>query len=304
MIRLTSSPLRLVPLILAAATAAPVAADEGYRPFTLIGEADDGWAQMTPERMPEPHLTAPFFSEDALITTDIRPYFLYHDFPKSSPIGGGNVKAVAAQVRVAVTDSVQFVAYKDGYMDFDSGLIEDEGFFDIAAGLKWAFIQDYDNDFHVAVGAGYELAIGDDEVLQDDDELRLFIAANKGFGPLHFSGTFNYFFALDDDDDAFGDSDHLSWHLHADYAVTDWLAPVVELNGYHVTDEGDPVTPFSGVDVANLGGNESEDVVTYGVGVALRPTSRLSIRTAYEAPLTNNEDLFGYRWTTSLIFRF
>ena len=86
--------------------------------------------------------------------------------------------------------------------------------------------------------------------------------------------------------------------------MTDWFAPVIEFNGYHVTDEGTPSVPFTGLDVANLGGCGDEDVVTYGVGVALRPTEKLSLRTAYEAPLTSGEDLMGYRWTTSLVFRF
>ncbi|MFP4069710.1 MAG: hypothetical protein ACOC4K_04075 [Verrucomicrobiota bacterium] len=32
---------------------------------------------------------------------------------------------------------------------------------------------------------GYEFSLGDDEVLQDTDELRLWISANKGFDRLH-----------------------------------------------------------------------------------------------------------------------
>ena len=182
-----------------------------YVPFTLFGEADEGWAQMSRERMPDPPLTKPFFSEDAMITSDVRPYFVYHDFPNSSPIDGGSAKVYAAQVHLALTDNLQFVAYKDGFIDFDSGLIDDEGLVDLAAGIKWAFYQNYEDDLHLTVGAGYELGIGDDEVLQDDDELRLFLAASKGFGRLHVSGTFNYFFPVGGEDD-FGDNEHLTRH--------------------------------------------------------------------------------------------
>jgi hypothetical protein len=79
---------------------------------------------------------------------------------------------------------------------------------------------------------------------------------------------------------------------------------VVEVNGYHTLNNGDVVTPFSGVDVANLGGNEDEDVMTFALGGELRPTQGLGVRLAYEAPLTDNVDLFGYRWTLSAVWGF
>ncbi|MEM9704233.1 MAG: hypothetical protein AAF907_17470, partial [Planctomycetota bacterium] len=84
-------------LALSAAVAAPAAAD-----FVLFGEADPEQAQLDRSSRAEPPMTQPFFSEDAMITTDIRPYFLYHDFPNSSVINGGRAVVVAAQVRVAL----------------------------------------------------------------------------------------------------------------------------------------------------------------------------------------------------------
>ena len=231
--------------------------------------------------------------KDSFVTSDVRAWFVHHDFPASSPIAGGHASVFAVQIRLALTDSLQLVAYKDGYVEFDTGLLDTEGTNDIAAGIKWAFLQDFENDLHAAVGVGYQFGAGDDEVLQDDDELRFWASVNKGFDRLHLGGTVNLLIPTDSED-ALGDSTRLFWHLHADYAVTEWFSPVVEFNGYHVLEAGDMTPlPFSGVDVASLGSGEDDPVVTVGVGGEIRPVDNLGIRVAYETPLTDENDLFG-----------
>ncbi|MEZ6016727.1 MAG: hypothetical protein R3F49_16535 [Planctomycetota bacterium] len=210
----------------------------------------------------------------------------------------------ALQIRAALTESLQFVAYKDGFVDFESGLIEDSGMNDLAAGLKWAFLQDWERDTHAALGVGYELGIGDEEVLQEDDEFRVWGSFNKGVDRWHFGANVNFTFAAGTED-ALGDSDRLSWHLHADYYLNEAFSPVVELNGYSTLSEGDNTPlPFNGVDVANFGGGDGEDVITGAIGGEFRPTQGVGLRLAYESPLTSNEDLFGYRWTFSAIWGF
>ena len=127
-------------------------------------------------------VTSPYFHEDSFVTTDLRAWYAYHKFDGDSLINGGDAQVVALQVRLAITDQLQFVAYKDGYVDFDSGLVDSHGWNDLAAGLKWGFIQDWKNQFHMAAGVGYEMPVGDDDVFQNDEELRLWLSANKGFG--------------------------------------------------------------------------------------------------------------------------
>jgi len=270
--------------------------------FTLFGEPTPEAAEVAKEHRFVHPITAPYFHEDSFVTNDIRAWYLLHDF--SGLVGGGHADVFAVQARLALTNQIQFVAYKDGYADFSApGLTREDGRMDLGAGIKWNCLQDWENQFHMAVGAGYEFVIGDDDIFQGDDEWCLWLSVNKGFDRVHLGATLNIFLA-DDESQGLGNSDHLSWHVHADYYVCEFFSPVVEFNGYHVIDEGGAPLAFSGVDVANLGGGDDEPVVTFGVGAEFRPIDNLGLRFAYETPLTDSLQLFGHRWTFSLVFSF
>lgn len=285
---------------LTAALAFPAAAQ--HADFVLFGEPDaDAAAVPENQRFVAP-ITSPYYHENSFVTTDVRAWYLYHDFPNS--VLGGDVQVAAVQIRLALTDELQLVAYKDGYAWFDDTVVNDQGLMDIAAGLKWNFYRDTAEQLSAAVGVGYEISSGDDHVLQDDDELRLWFSVDKGFDELHVGFTFNYFYPTGGED-ALGDAERISWHVHLDYYVCEWFSPVVEFNGYHTIDASSTMPlPFTGVDVANLGGGESQDVVTMGVGGAFRINGDVSMRVGYEFPLTDNVDLFGDRWTFSLVWEF
>jgi hypothetical protein len=271
--------------------------------FVLFGKDFKG---ATPQAYQPEHrfvhpMTSPYFHEDSFVTTDVRAYLLYHNFPNGGVIDGGTAKVYAAQIRVALTDQLQLVAYKDGYTDFDAGLISDDGWNDIAAGLKWNFLQNWEQQFHAAVGAGYEVPWGDADVLQNNGEVRIWGSVNKGFDRIHLGLTGNIFFGTSDDE-ALGNSDYASWHFHADYYVCNWFSPSIEFNGYHIINENDEVVPFSGIDVTNLGGGD--DVVTMAVGAEVRAADNIAVRAAYEFPLSDGEDLYGTRVTASLVISF
>jgi hypothetical protein len=249
-------------------------------------------------------ITSPYYNEDSFVTSDVRLWAVYHDFANSSIINGGSAKVYAAQVRVALTDKLQLVAYKDGYVDFDSGLVQDSGWNDVAAGLKYAFLQDWENQMHAAVGIGYEAPIGSPGVFQNDDDIRAWVSFDKGFDAFHIGANASYLYSLSDEDEgALGSSDTLNWHIHADYWINEYVSPVVELNGYHVMNRGSEAVPFSGVDVATFGGGG--DVITAGFGVEVRPIDNLGLRGAYELPITqDDDDLFGWRLTFSAVYSF
>lgn len=292
------------PLLILAATTLAMPAAAQHAKFVLSGEPNQAGLDLPAERRAVHPITSPYFNEDSFVTSDIRAWFLYHDFADNSALAGGSAKVYAVQVRVALTDQLQFVAYKDGYTALDSGLLDDDGWNDIAAGIKWNFLQDWEKDLHAAVGLGYQIGVGDDEVLQGDQELRLWTSVNKGFAPWHLGATVNLLIPTDGEE-ALGDSTRLFWHAHADYFVNKWFSPVAELNGYHTLNDGDNAPlPFSGVDVANLGGGDGEDVITLGLGGEVRPMDNLGLRAAWETPLTDNQDLFGWRWTFSAVYSF
>jgi hypothetical protein len=267
--------------------------------FVLCGDAAE---KPAPEHKVVRPLSAPYFHEDSFVTTDLRAWYLQHDLDTIE----GDVTVAALQVRLALTESLQLVAYKDGYTDFDGGALDgQDGWNDIGAGLKWAFLQDWENQLHAAVGVGYEFGFGDDEVLQDTDELRLWASVNKGFDRLHLGATVNYIIADDHSEGTFGNADIVTAHLHADYYLTEWLSPVVEVNGYFVQDAGSTDAVFSGVDAVSVGGGESEDTVTGVLGLEFRPFCQNSaFRVAYETELSDNVGLFGDRWTFSAVCEF
>ncbi len=245
-------------------------------------------------------VTSPYYNEDSFITSDIRPVFVYHNVP-SNFLGGGSASVTAVQVRLKLTDSLQLVAYKDGWLDISTRGLGARGWNDIAAGLKWAFYRNDAAQLQAAAGLGYEFASGDRKVLQRDDELRAWLSVNKGFGKLHLGATFNYNWSMGNGGSVLGNSDWLSWHLHADYQVCKYFSPLVEVNGYHTT-RGNGA-PFSGADVVNIN-NNGQDTISAAIGAEVRPTKWFALRAAFEFPLTGNVDLYGNRMTFSSVIRF
>lgn len=234
----------------------------------------------------------------------MRAWWVRHEFPDDL-VGGGYASALAVQLRLALTESLQFVAYKDGFIDFNAPLTGGaDGMIDIGAGIKWAFLQNWETDTHAAVGVGYEFGAGDEDVLQGDDEFRLWASFNKGFDRLHLGATANYTTGVGSED-VLGDSDRLFLHFHSDYYVNEWLSPVLEMNYYNTVSNGTNMPlGITGVDVANLGGGEDKDTLTMGLGAEVRASEAIAVRAAYEFPLNDEDDLFGDRWTVSAIWSF
>lgn len=289
----------LAAVALALLAAAPTRAQ--HADFVLFGDADPEMAAVPQEHQFIHPITSPYYHDNSFITSDIRVWYLFHEFSNNTL--GGDTSIVAAQVRLALTDRLQFVAYKDGYAWFDDTVVNDDGWMDIAAGLKYNFYRDIEEQLYLSAGIGYQLDLGEDEVLQDDEILRLWVSGDKGFDKLHLGGTVNYLIATDSES-TLGNSDVITWHVHADYYLCEWFSPVVELNGYHTVDEGTVAVAFNGVDVANLGGGDGEDVITMGIGCEIKLCESAAVRAAYEFDLADNTSLFGERLTLSLVYDF
>ena len=290
---------KAITLILSALCAG-VASISAQGGFVLFGEAGPALA---PEQKTVRPLTAPYFHEDSFVTTDFRAWWVRHHF--YSDTIGGHATVAALQVRVAITQQLQLVAYKDGHTRFSGTMGGESGWNDVGAGLKWAFLQDWDRELHAAVGLGYELSLGDEAVLQNTQTLRLWGSVNKSFDRLHLGATANYLKANNRSAGALGNADMLTGHLHADYFVNAWFSPVIEMNAYWVTNAGPVDAPFSGVDAVSIGGGKNEDTYTIAVGGEFRPfEDGLALRAAYETQIFSSRSLFGHRWTLSAVFEF
>lgn len=272
----------------------------GHSTFIAFGDKVRSLAHE--ERAVAP-LTAPYYNEDAYVTSDLRAWYLNHELDSVD----GEVTVAALQVRVALNENLQLVAYKDGYTNFSGGVLDgQDGWNDIALGLKYAFVQDWANQHHLAAGIGYEFGWGEESAYQNTDELRIWISENKSFGKLHLGATINYLIAVDQGQGAAGSSDMLTFHFHSDYYLTEWISPVFEINGYMITnDDGTGIAPYSGLDAVSLGSGEDEDVWTAALGAELRPfESHISIRAAYEREISDSTNLFDDRWTFSAVYPF
>lgn len=249
-------------------------------------------------------ITSPYYHEDSFITSDLRAWYLNHEIDTL----GGDVTVAALQIRLALTSKIQLVANKDGYTRFSGGTLNgQDGFNDIALGLKYAFVQDWENQFHLAGGLGYEFDWGEEEALQNTDQIRFWLSMNKAYDRLHLGGTVNYLMTANQNQGKYGASDMLTFHLHSDYYLNEWLSPVFEVNGYIVkNDTNGGVLGLSGIDAISLDSGGNNDVWTAALGAEVRPPhwNDVSLRVAYEREITDNTSIFDSRWTFSAVYAF
>ncbi len=267
----------------------------------------------------------PVWSDNADVGTSIHPIYMYHRLPDqvSAVPGmvplGGDVNIFAVQAEIKLADNLSLIAVKDGYIDFnpDNTLTADEGFADLAAGLKYVLLRQEGLILSGRVVA--ELPTGDDEVWQGngDGVIAPALVATRTSGNAQITGTGGYMFALDD-----GDSSMAYGALHLSYAVTEMIVPLVEVNYLRVVEAGDggkrfnnqadgavpSIVRFEGNDLINLGASNAEDnpdYVSMAVGARLLLTDSLDVGAAYEFMLTDDEEsLTKDRVTVDAIVRF
>jgi hypothetical protein len=271
--------------------------------FVLFTDPDPAFAEAPKDNTVVHPCTSPYFNENSFITTDLRFWYAYQKFDDNTPLGKGHGAVAACEVRLALTDRLQLVAYKDGYLWIDSDNLDESGWNDVAAGLKWNFYRDVPEQFYMAVGAGYQFPWGDADVLQNDSEARVWFSIDKGWDKFHVGATLNGLFATDSDE-RWGQSDRIHWNVHLDYRLTDWFSPVVEFNGNHSLNDEDATLPFQGGDLGNFGKGEDDTIITAAVGGELRPFEGVAFRAMYEDQLNHEDDLFDWRVTLSLVISF
>ncbi|MBM4062012.1 MAG: hypothetical protein FJ265_13085 [Planctomycetes bacterium] len=261
-----------------------------------------GW-----EKFHEP-VGQPIYFESPFNDTGLRALYLKHDFSDQSALAGGDVTIYALQARLALTERLALIAVKDGYSELQFGTYEDEGWNDLAAGLKYVWIADKENDFVLTPGIRYMAENGHRGILQGGvDEFSPFVSFAKGLGEdLHLIGNVTLRVPLDGDEgNTVG-----HWDLHVDYDVNPQsdcvVAPVAEVHGVHYLDDGASTLPVGGLDYANLGSQPDKSFVAWmGIGLRAEFAKKYEFGAVYEFALTDpDDDIMDQRITIDFFFRF
>ena len=291
-------------LIAAALVAAAPAQAQDFWGFKLDGSLGRGGHTRY-----VPPLSNPLFNETPFITTELRPIYLINEIPEDFLTGGGNLKVVAAEIRVALTDRLGFIASKDGYVDanFDAVLPDDEGFANLSFGFKYAVISRPETGTLLTVGAEYEAPTGDLDIagieLQGDGKgfVDLFVSGARTYGRWGLQGNVGVNLAVDRDED----TSMLHASAHLDYALTPGFYPLVELNVFSVIDDAKR-TPvgFEGIDLVNFGATDAGTVVTAAAGFRYIVNQNIIGGIGFERPVTQREDLMDWRLYADLVLHF
>lgn len=249
----------------------------------------------------------PLFFEAPQITSEVRPIFIYHTIDKSFLTGGGDVEVYAMQLRYAVNDRLSIIATKDGYIDFNpKGVLpHKDGWADLAAGVKYAVVDDAESQFLLTPGLKFEIPTGNERVFQGNGkgEWNVFLSALKGFGDFHATGSVGV--RLPNDMDA--ETAQLHYSLQLDYYLHQYFIPFVAVNAFTVISEGN-VLPLDveGFDLINFGSSAANGrtQATLAGGFRSRITNWADLGFAYEGGITTPRGLFDNRVTVDFIFRF
>jgi hypothetical protein len=275
-------------------------------------------------------IVQPYLFEDPFIVTGLYPYYVYHEFPGRSAFQGGEVHIAALQARIAITDRLAFIATKDGraWERPDNPLLSDQdGWMNLAGGLKYAFIDNPDDRFILSGSLRAEFSTGSSDIFEGGNDAQIIPGVSAAWGPmenLHLIGALGG--RIPTDGDTYGSSVH--YHVYADYQVAERFQPFVQISGIRYIESGDGTRDvrlkngptitldqaqhalntghFEGVDVHNLGsrGVDNNDYITWAVGAHVPITKHIAFSAAYERPLTNRKDITKQRVTVGMRFEF
>lgn len=247
----------------------------------------------------------PLFFESPLIQSEARPIFVYHSI--SDDFIGGFARVYALQLRYAVTERLAIIATKDGFIQLRpqvAGLRAD-GWADISAGLKYALIDDQENQFILTPGLKYELPTGNTRVFQGngDGEFDVFVSAMKGWDKFHATTSIGGRIPVNFDEE----TSSLHYSLQLDYYLCRWFIPFAVANGHTVLSEGEgPAFEVEGFDLINFGSSNAGRFTEVAVGTGFR--SRLckwaDFGFAYEKGVTRPKGIFEDRFTADFVVRF
>jgi hypothetical protein len=237
------------------------------------------------------------------------------DFKGGSVPLGGEVRVYAAQIRVKLTDRLALIATKDGYIEFrpDHTLSHQYGWADLAAGLKYALIDDREQQLIVTPGFTVTLPTGNERVFQGHGkgEENIFVSAEKGWDNFHVTG--NLGFRIPNDLDT--QTAQIHYSLQLDYFVCKYFIPFFVANGYTILTDGKDTASQSlnavplnaeGYDLINFGASAAKGStqLTVGGGARSKITKNADIGVAYEVGVIKPVGIFESRVTADVSLHF
>jgi hypothetical protein len=263
----------------------------------------------------------PIYFEDPRITSEVRPIYAYHSLPSTFSFSGGAVplggraQVMAVQLRYALTDRLAIIATKDGYIEFQPAhtLAHKYGWGDLAAGLKYAVVDNKDSQLIVTPGFTVTVPTGSTDVYQDhgSGQENIFVSAEKGFKNLHLTGNIGVVIPNTFDKN----TSQLHYSAQVDYYVHQYFIPFAVVNGYTVLSNGRNqgnqslnAVPLNteGYDLINFGSCAARGTtqMTAGAGFRTRILKNLDFGAAYEFGIVHPVGIFAGRVTADVIFRF
>ena len=258
----------------------------------------------------------PFYFLDPRSLTEVKPLLIYQKMPSTNAaMQGGSVWFYGLQGSVAITDMFSVVVPKLGAITLDShnpAIGSHTGMAEFSLGPQFTFYRNEQSKTLIAAGLLFDLAIGSGDVYQNTGDLSLvpYISYGQGFGKSNY-GSFNflttngYSAAIDS-----SRTDFFFSSLHLDYDVYNLnkIFPLVELNWFHYTTNGNSQQffGFEGRDLINFGsgGVAGHNELSMALGARYKFCEWLQTGLVFEFPLINTSDIMSYRIGFDLIFKY
>jgi hypothetical protein len=241
-----------------------------------------------------------------VIRSEIRPIFAYHTMDKSFITAGGHATLYALQIRYALTDRLAIIATQDGHFDIDSPGLNADGWMDLAAGFKYALINDAANQFILTPGLTFHLPTGDREIFQGrgGGEFNPFVSFAKGYGDLHITGNVGMRIPVTTDEQNM----MAHYSVMVDYYTCRWFIPFVTANFWTTMNDGTNIAGLrsNGYDVINFGAGNAKGATqgTLGFGFRSRVLEKVDLGFAYEIGVVGPYGLTNSRLTADMCIRF
>jgi hypothetical protein len=264
----------------------------------------------------------PFFFEDPRTLTEVRPIFMYQQGPGNQFVShGGDMEYLGLQARIAITDRLSFVVNKLGgvWNEVNNsgtlGINDHVGFSELWLGPKYMFYRCDETRTVAAGGLIFQIPAGPGGVYQDTGTLSLtpYVTAAQNFGRSTYGSvnvldTLGYSASVDHQR-----SSYIYDSLHFDYNVlnANRIYPLIEMTYLNYTQAGTSNNfGFEGRDLFNFGSTgvsgRNSLVLSLGARFKVLQSNPEMIQTglAIGTPLIGPRDLYGFRVTYDLIFRY